>query len=74
VKNCSVCVSSLSLIDAKRQFLSPQKPNEQVAPTHRKIHASAFIVALFLTGKRGGVDLWLDCLVSSPNCHRRNGW
>jgi hypothetical protein len=46
-----VCVSLLSLIDAKRQFLCSQGADERVAPTHRKIHASTFMVALSLTGK-----------------------
>jgi hypothetical protein len=43
------------------------EPGEQVGPTHRKIYASAFMVALSLIDKRSGVDFWLHCLVSSPN-------
>ena len=47
----------LSLIDAKRQFLCSQGANERVAPTHRKVHASTFIVSVSLTGKQSGVGL-----------------
>jgi hypothetical protein len=49
-----VCVSLLSLIDAKRQFLYSRGADERVAQTHRKIHASTFMVALSLTGKQSG--------------------
>jgi hypothetical protein len=51
-----VCVFC-SLIDAKGQFLCSQEANERVVPTHRKVHASMFMVSLSLTGKQSGVGL-----------------